>query len=77
MAETGSFQHSNVSAIPGPWQSAAENIATSTSVQRAFNALAASSGHYSNMVNPAFTEIGSGVWADAGGKLWVTHVFRG
>lgn len=77
MAETGTFEHSNLYDIPGPWQSVAENIAASTSVQSAFNALVASSGHYANMVNPAFTEIGSGVWTDAGGKLWVTHVFRG
>jgi uncharacterized protein YkwD len=77
MAETGTFEHSNLYDIPGPWQSVAENIAASTSVQSAFNALVASSGHYANMVNPTFTEIGSGVWTDAGGKLWVTHVFRG
>lgn len=77
MAETGSFEHSNLYDIPGPWQSAAENIAVSTSVQSAFNALVASSGHYANMVNPTFTEIGSGVWTDAGGRVWVTHVFRG
>lgn len=77
MAETGAFEHSNLYDIPGPWQSVAENIAVGTSVQSAFNALVASSGHYANMVNPTFTEIGSGVWADAGGKLWVTHVFRG
>jgi uncharacterized protein YkwD len=55
----------------------AENIAVSNSVQSAFNALVASSGHYANMVNPTFTEIGSGVWADAGGRVWVTQVFRG
>jgi len=77
MAETATFEHSNLYDIPGPWQSVAENIAASTSVQSAFNALVASSGHYANMVNPTFTEIGSGVWTDAGGKLWVTHVFRG
>jgi hypothetical protein len=39
--------------------------------------LVAISGHYANMVNATFTEIGSGVWTNAGGKLWVTHVFRG
>jgi len=77
MAETGTFEHTNMYNIPGPWQSVAENIAVSTSVQPAFNALVASSGHYANMVNPTFAEIGSGVWTDAGGKLWVTHVFRG
>lgn len=77
MAETGTFAHSNLYDIPGPWQSVAENIAVGSSVQSAFNALVSSSGHYANMVNPTFTEIGSGVWIDAGGKLWVTHVFRG
>ena len=77
MAETGSFEHSNLYDIPGPWQSAAENVAVSISVQSAFNALVASSGHYANMVNPTFTEIGSGVWIDAGGRVWVSHVFRG
>ena len=77
MAETETFEHSNLYDIPGPWQSVAENIAVGTSVQSAFDALVSSSGHYANMVNPTFTEIGSGVWVDAGGKLWVTHVFRG
>ena len=77
MWETDTFEHSSLYDIPGPWQSVAENIAVSTSVQSAFNALVSSSGHYANMVNPTFTEIGSGVWKDAGGKFWVTHVFRG
>lgn len=77
MAKTGAFEHSNLFDIPGPWQSAAENTAAGTSVQSAFDALVSSSGHYANMVNPTFTDIGSGVWTDAGGKLWVTHVFRG
>ncbi|MCJ7781398.1 MAG: CAP domain-containing protein [Acidimicrobiia bacterium] len=77
MSESGTFEHSNVYDIPGPWQSVAENIATSTSVQNAFNGLVSSSGHYANMVDPDFTEIGSGVWIDTDGKLWVTHVFRG
>ena len=77
MWETDTFEHSNLYDIPGPWLSVAENIAVSTSVQNAFNALVSSSGHYANMVNPTFTEIGSGVWSDDGGKLWVTHVFRG
>ena len=77
MSESGIFEHSNLYDIPGPWQSVAENIAASPSVQNAFNGLVSSSGHYANMVNPDFTEIGSGVWADTDGKLWVTHVFRG
>ncbi len=77
MSESGIFEHSNLYDIPGPWQSVAENIAASTSVQNAFNGLVSSSGHYANMVNPDFAEIGSGVWADTDGKLWVTHVFRG
>ena len=77
MWETDTFEHSSLYDIPGPWQSVAENIAVSTSVQSAYNALVSSSGHYANMVNPTFTEIGSGVWKDAGGKFWVTHVFRG
>jgi len=77
MAETGTFEHSNLYDIPGPWQSVAENIAASTTVQSAFNALVSSSGHYAILLHPTFTESGSGVWKDAGGKLWVTHVFRG
>jgi uncharacterized protein YkwD len=77
MSESGVFEHSNLYDIPGPWQSVAENIAASTSVQNAFNGLVSSSGHYANMVNPDFAEIGSGVWTDTDGKLWVTHVFRG
>jgi uncharacterized protein YkwD len=77
MAGVGNLEHSNVNNLPGPWQSAAENVAMGGSVQATFNALASSSGHHANMVNPSFTEIGSGVWVDASGQMWITHVFRG
>lgn len=77
MGETGTLAHSNLNNIPGPWQSAAENVAVSPTVKSAFDMLVGSSGHYANMVNPTFTEFGVGVWADADGTLWVTNVFRG
>ncbi|MEN8113370.1 MAG: CAP domain-containing protein [Actinomycetota bacterium] len=77
MGETGVLSHSNLYNIPGPWASAAENVAVGPTVDSTFGSLRASSGHYANMVNASFTEFGVGVWADADGTLWVTHVFRG
>jgi len=77
MAETGDFSHSNIGDLLGPWSTVGENISWGYSVQSMFNGLVGSTGHYNNMVNPAFTHLGVGVWVDADGKIWTTHVFGG
>jgi len=60
----------------------AENIAwhsddemTATQAAERFNAMwRNSSGHYSNMTNPAHTRVGIGLYRHASG-WWATHVF--
>lgn len=77
MAESGNFGHSNIQSLLPPWSTVAENIAYGSSVPSMFDALKASSGHRSNMVNESFTHVGVGVWVDADGTVWTTHVFAG
>lgn len=52
----------------------AENVAYAGSVQQAFDALVASSGHNANMLNPGYTHIGVGV-AQNGNLLYTAHIF--
>jgi uncharacterized protein YkwD len=77
MATTGSFGHSNIASLLGPWSTAGENIAKGGSVSALFEALKASPGHYANMVSQDYTHLGVGVWIDASGTIWATHVFGG
>jgi uncharacterized protein YkwD len=74
MAEAGKLSHSNLSSLLPPWSAAGENVGKGGSVSSVFNALTASSGHYSVMTGD-FTHVGLGVWVDANGTLWTVHVF--
>lgn len=71
-----SFQHNpNVSAqIPAGWSGWGENIAYNGSMEAAHQALVNSSGHYANMVNPNYNQVGIGIWVQ-GGLVYVTQVF--
>ena len=77
MADTNTFEHSNIGSLLGPWSTVGENIAYGWSVQSMHDALVASPGHYANLTNPSFTHIGVGVWIEESGKIWTTHVFGG
>jgi uncharacterized protein YkwD len=77
MAATGTFAHSNIASLLNPWSTVGENLAKGGSVSRLFEALTASPSHYANMVSGAYTHIGVGVWVDAAGVIWATHVFGG
>jgi uncharacterized protein YkwD len=77
MADTGTFAHSNIGDLLGPWGTVGENIAYGWSVQSMHDALVASAGHYANLTNASFTHIGVGVWIEESGKIWTTHVFGG
>lgn len=79
MATTGDFQHSSIinDLVAGSWSIAGENIGYGQTVDAVFAALRASSGHYTNMVNPAFTTVGVGVVIDGDGVVWTTHLFSG
>lgn len=74
MAENGSLSHSNLSSLMPPWTSVGENVGAGGSVSEVFSLLESSSGHRSNMLGD-FTHMGIGVWRDASGTLWTTHVF--
>jgi uncharacterized protein YkwD len=74
MAESGSLAHSNLGSLIPPWTSVAENLGQGGSVSQVFDLLAGSSGHLSNMLGD-FTHLGVGVWRDANGVIWTTHLF--
>jgi uncharacterized protein YkwD len=63
MAKAGSIYHSkNLAAgVSGGWSSIGENVAMAGSVEEAQAALEASPGHYENMVNPVYNQVGIGV----------------
>lgn len=78
MVATGTFDHNPnlASQVSGNWSKVAENLARDAgSVGSAHGALAGSSSHYANMVDPDFTHVGVGVAVDADGEIWVTEVF--
>jgi uncharacterized protein YkwD len=74
MAGNGGLSHSNLGSLLPPWSAAAENVAMGGSVDSVFAALAASSGHLTNMLGD-YTHVGVGVWVDSSGSIWTTHIF--
>jgi len=76
MWENGALSHSNLNSLIPPWSTAGENVGKGGSVSSVFNALTASSGHFSVMVG-GFTHLGVGVWQDPNGTIWTVHVFAG
>jgi len=78
LAADGVLRHSTIihTLVQGQWQGAAENIGYGPSEAVVFSALAASSGHYTNMVNPAYTAMGTAVVV-AGNTIWTVHLFVG
>ncbi len=77
MADTNTFEHSNIASLLGPWSTVGENIAYGWRVGSMHDALVASPGHYTNLTSENFTHIGVGVWIEESGKIWTTHVFGG
>lgn len=74
MGQNGSLSHSNIGSLLGPWGAVGENVGVGGSVSVVFDALVGSSGHRENMVGD-WTHMGIGVWRDAQGALWTSHVF--
>ncbi len=72
----GNFNHNPRvgSEIPRGWRAWGENVAFNGSVDAAFNALVGSPGHFANLVDPDFTDIGIGVYVQ-NGRVYVTQVF--
>jgi uncharacterized protein YkwD len=54
------------------WTTIGENLAFSTNPQHVYNLWVNSPGHYHNMVNPLFIEIGIGKVTAGGGEYWCT-----
>lgn len=74
MAESGSISHSNIGSLLGDWSSVGENVGVGSSVGAIFDSLVGSAPHKSNMLGD-FTHFGIGVYQDAAGTLWTSHVF--
>ena len=76
MADAGEIFHASpISAgYVGPWSKIGENVGVGANVSVLVDAFVASPGHYANIVDPSFTEIGIGVvWRD--NALYTTHRF--
>lgn len=76
MADAGEIFHADpISAgYTGEWVKLGENVGVGAGVDVLVDAFVASPGHFANIVDPSFTEIGVGVvWDD--GSLYTTHRF--
>ncbi|MEM7141563.1 MAG: CAP domain-containing protein [Actinomycetota bacterium] len=76
MADAGEIFHANpISAgFTGEWAKLGENVGVGASVDVLVDAFVASPGHFANIIDPNFTEIGVGVvWRDA--AMYTTHRF--
>lgn len=76
MAKRATIFHSSnlASGVTEGWTSIGENVALAGSVDEAQRALEASPGHYANMVNPLFNNVGIGVTV-RNGVTYVVQVF--
>lgn len=74
MAASGELDHSKIESLLGQWSSVGENIGVGYSVDSLFGAFVDSTRHQETMVGD-FTHVGIGVYQDAEGALWTTHVF--
>ncbi len=76
MADAGHIFHADpISAgFTGAWAKLGENVGVGANVPVLVDAFVASPGHYANIVDPAFTQIGVGVvWRD--NAMYTTHRF--
>jgi hypothetical protein len=76
MADAGEIFHADPisEGYSGQWSKIGENVGVGANVEVLVDAFVASSGHYANIVDPAFTQIGVGVvWKDS--ALYTTHRF--
>ncbi|MEQ8843149.1 MAG: CAP domain-containing protein [Acidimicrobiales bacterium] len=76
MADAGEIFHANPisGGYSGDWSKFGENVGVGANVQVLVDAFVASPGHFANIIDPAFTEIGVGVvWKDS--ALYTTHRF--
>ena len=76
MAKAGSIFHSKSlsSGVSAGWSNIGENVAMAGSIEDAQHALENSPGHYENMTNGDYTEMGVGVTVKDG-TVYVVQVF--
>ncbi len=82
MALAGTLFHSSPSrlneVLPDGWRSWGENVGMASGSDvcaRLHEAFMGSPGHRANLLNSAFDSVGVGVFVDAAGVTWTTHVF--
>jgi len=63
------------SEVSGSWTKLGENVGVGYDVDGLVQAFINSPGHYSNLVDPAWTHVGVGVTASSDGRLYTTHNF--
>lgn len=76
MADAGAISHApDLSAgVTSAWTKLGENVGSGPDTAHIFNAFVKSAGHYANLVDPAFTNIGIGVvWV--GNTQYTVHRF--
>ena len=61
--------------VSANWVKLGENVGTGPDVGSIMQAFVNSSGHYRNIVDPAFDYIGVGVTWGSDGRIYTTHVF--
>jgi uncharacterized protein YkwD len=74
LAAEGGLRHMDLSQLPLPFSAAGENVAVAGDVAQAHQALVQSPGHFANMVNPAYTKVGT-ARVRAGGRAFVVEQF--
>jgi uncharacterized protein YkwD len=74
LAAEGGLRHMDLAQLPLPFSAAGENVAVAGDVAQAHLALVQSPGHFANMVNPAYTKVGT-ARVRAGGRAWVVEQF--
>jgi uncharacterized protein YkwD len=75
MASAGRIWHSTLSdGITEDWKKLGENVGMGASVDRLHAEFVASPGHYENLVDPAFGDVGVGLVMN-GDTIYVSEVF--
>jgi Cysteine-rich secretory protein family len=76
MARTGVLQHNpNLASQVGAYKAAAENIGYGPTEEWVNDGLKNSPSHLKNILDPRWTQMGSGVATSADGRVWVSDVF--
>ena len=79
MRDRCQISHSHLAdGAPSNWRKLGENVGTGNNVAEVHTAYMASPGHRANVLDPAFTEIGTAsVWGTCGGfhRVFTVHVF--